>query len=245
MVTAEEIFANRGGEERGPRKACAHRTRPIQESLAEFEKMKNGEYQPGQAILRMKQDLESGNTMMWDLVAYRVLLTPHHRTHDKWKIYPTYDFTHCLCDSFENITYVLLPFFQLLKFFNFIISGTRYVQRSSSPPASRMSGSVMRSRSTNPVSLSMVASTSPGRSCQNEKSSPWSRRVMFVIGMIHVCIPLLPSDAVVYHLVQFSLSSAASVFPQHHQISKQSALSRQSDSTWRVPFRASSWSCAR
>ena len=52
----------------------------------------------------MKQDLESGNTMMWDLVAYRVLNASHHRTHDKWKIYPTYDFTHCLCDSFENIS---------------------------------------------------------------------------------------------------------------------------------------------
>ncbi|KAI0774072.1 glutaminyl-tRNA synthetase [Fomes fomentarius] len=105
--TAEEIFANRGGEERGPRKACAHRTRPFSESLEEFEKMKTGVYKPGQAILRMKQDLESGNTMMWDLVAYRVLNSPHHRTHDKWKVYPTYDFTHCLCDSFENITHSL------------------------------------------------------------------------------------------------------------------------------------------
>ena len=102
----EEIFANRGGEERGPRKACAYRNRPVSESLAEFEKMKTGHYKPGEAILRMKQDLESGNTMMWDLVAYRVLNASHHRTHDKWKIYPTYDFTHCLCDSFENISYV-------------------------------------------------------------------------------------------------------------------------------------------
>ncbi|KAI0772040.1 glutaminyl-tRNA synthetase [Trametes elegans] len=105
--TAEEIFANRGGEERGPRKACVHRTRPVEESLAEFEKMRNGTYLPGQAILRMKQDLESGNTMMWDLVAYRVLNSPHHRTGTKWRIYPTYDFTHCLCDSFENITHSL------------------------------------------------------------------------------------------------------------------------------------------
>ena len=104
----EEIFANRGGEERGPRKACAHRNRPVSESLAEFEKMKTGHYKPSEAILRMKQDLESGNTMMWDLVAYRVLNASHHRTHDKWKIYPTYDFTHCLCDSFESITYVPL-----------------------------------------------------------------------------------------------------------------------------------------
>ncbi|KAI0082442.1 glutamine-tRNA ligase [Panus rudis PR-1116 ss-1] len=105
--TAEEIHANRGGEERGPRKACVHRNRPISESLAEFQKMHDGHYKPGEAILRMKQDLESGNTMMWDLVAYRVLDAPHHRTHDKWKIYPTYDFTHCLCDSFENITHSL------------------------------------------------------------------------------------------------------------------------------------------
>lgn len=105
--TGEEINANRGGEERGPRKACAHRTRPVDESLAEFIKMRDGGYKPGEAILRMKQDLESGNTMMWDLVAYRVLNAPHHRTHDKWKIYPTYDFTHCLCDSFENISHSL------------------------------------------------------------------------------------------------------------------------------------------
>ncbi|GBE80034.1 Probable glutamine--tRNA [Sparassis crispa] len=105
--SGDEIYENRGGDERGPRKACAHRTRPVSHSLGEFRRMKHGIYQPGEAILRMKQDLESGNTMMWDLVAYRVLNAPHHRTHDKWKIYPTYDFTHCLCDSFENISHSL------------------------------------------------------------------------------------------------------------------------------------------
>jgi glutaminyl-tRNA synthetase len=73
----------------------------------EFDKMKNGGYQPGQAILRMKQDLTDGNPYMWDLVAYRVLLAPHHRTGSKWRIYPTYDFTHCLVDSFENISHSL------------------------------------------------------------------------------------------------------------------------------------------
>lgn len=70
--------------------------------------MKNGTYKPGQAILRMKQDLADGNPYMWDLIAYRVLEAAHHRTGDKWKIYPTYDFTHCLVDSFENISYVIL-----------------------------------------------------------------------------------------------------------------------------------------
>ena len=102
--TAEEIHANRGGEKSLIRNACSHRTRPIADSLADFEKMKEGQFPPGQAVLRMKQDLESGNPQMWDIIAYRVLLSPHHRTGDRWKVYPTYDFTHCLVDSFENIS---------------------------------------------------------------------------------------------------------------------------------------------
>lgn len=105
--TGEEIFAHRGGAEKGPRSACVHRNRPIEESLAEFEKMKTGGYKTGEAILRMKMDLENGNPQFWDLVAYRILYTPHHRTKDEWIIYPTYDFTHCLVDSFENISHSL------------------------------------------------------------------------------------------------------------------------------------------
>ena len=66
--------------------------------------MKDGKYKPKEAALRMKQDLNDPNPQMWDLTAYRVLDKPHHRTHDQWRIYPTYDFTHCLCDSFENIS---------------------------------------------------------------------------------------------------------------------------------------------
>ncbi|KAG6833926.1 hypothetical protein H0H87_007937 [Tephrocybe sp. NHM501043] len=104
--TQEEIKADRG-EKRGQPRPCIHRNRPISESLIEFEGMKNGKYRPKEANLRMKQDLEDGNPQMWDLTAYRVLDTPHHRTHDKWKIYPTYDFTHCLVDSFENISHSL------------------------------------------------------------------------------------------------------------------------------------------
>lgn len=104
--TQEEIKTDRG-EKRGQPRPCIHRDRPISESLTEFEGMKNGKYRPKEANLRMKQDLEDGNPQMWDLTAYRVLDTPHHRTHDKWKIYPTYDFTHCLVDSFENISHSL------------------------------------------------------------------------------------------------------------------------------------------
>ncbi|KAJ6490419.1 glutamine-tRNA ligase [Mycena vitilis] len=105
--TQEEIKAARGEKSGALPRACVHRTRPISESLAEFQKMKDGFYRPKEANLRMKQDLEDGNPQMWDLTAYRVLETPHQRTHDKWKIYPTYDYTHCLVDSFENISHSL------------------------------------------------------------------------------------------------------------------------------------------
>ncbi|KAL9712895.1 Glutaminyl-tRNA synthetase [Leucoagaricus gongylophorus] len=104
--TQEEIKADRGEKKAKPR-PCIHRDRSIEESVTEFENMKNGKYKPKDAALRMKQDLEDGNPQMWDLTAYRVLETPHHRTHDKWKIYPTYDFTHCLVDSMENISHSL------------------------------------------------------------------------------------------------------------------------------------------
>ncbi|KAJ6257052.1 hypothetical protein Dda_7936 [Drechslerella dactyloides] len=107
--TAEDIQKQRGGKEgeAGPRYGCAHRDRPIEESLAEFRNMRDGKYKPKEALLRMKQDMTSGNPQMWDLTAYRVLDADHHRTGAEWKIYPTYDFTHCLCDSFENITHSL------------------------------------------------------------------------------------------------------------------------------------------
>lgn len=80
------------------------RDRPIEESLQLFEDMKNGKIDEGVATLRMKVTLEEGKL---DPVAYRVKFIPHHRTGDKWCIYPTYDYTHCLCDSIENITHSL------------------------------------------------------------------------------------------------------------------------------------------
>jgi glutaminyl-tRNA synthetase len=100
-----EIKADRGEKRNKPR-PCVHRDRPIEESLTEFENMKNGKYKPKEANLRMKQDLGDGNPQMWDLTAYRILESPHHRTKDKWRIYPTYDFTHCLVDSLESISWV-------------------------------------------------------------------------------------------------------------------------------------------
>ncbi|KAI8772081.1 glutamine--tRNA ligase [Biomphalaria glabrata] len=80
------------------------RDRPIQESLQLFEDMKKGKIGEGEATLRMKTTLEEGKK---DPVAYRIKFTPHHRTGNTWCIYPTYDFTHCLCDSIENISHSL------------------------------------------------------------------------------------------------------------------------------------------
>ncbi|QPG76822.1 hypothetical protein FOA43_004216 [Brettanomyces nanus] len=109
--TPEQVKQQRGikedGTPGGKRVPSPWRNRPAEESLKEFRKMRDGLYQPEEATLRMKQDLDSPSPQMWDLVAYRVLNKPHFRTGDKWKIYPTYDFTHCLVDSFENITHSL------------------------------------------------------------------------------------------------------------------------------------------
>jgi glutaminyl-tRNA synthetase len=80
------------------------RDRPVSESLQLFEDMKKGKINEGEATLRMKVTLEEGKQ---DPVAYRIKFLAHHRTGNKWCIYPTYDFTHCLCDSIENITHSL------------------------------------------------------------------------------------------------------------------------------------------
>lgn len=109
--TAEEVKAQRGvkpdGTPGGERFPSPWRDRSVEDNLKEFRKMRDGFYKPGEATLRMKQDIKSASPQMWDLVAYRVLNASHPRTGDKWKIYPTYDFTHCLVDSFENITHSL------------------------------------------------------------------------------------------------------------------------------------------
>uniref|UniRef100_A0A3B4DGN9 Glutamine--tRNA ligase n=1 Tax=Pygocentrus nattereri TaxID=42514 RepID=A0A3B4DGN9_PYGNA len=80
------------------------RDRPVEESLVLFERMKKGMCAEGEATLRMKLVMEDGKL---DPVAYRIKYTPHHRTGDTWCMYPTYDYTHCLCDSIEHITHSL------------------------------------------------------------------------------------------------------------------------------------------
>eukprot|EP01103_Thecamoeba_quadrilineata_P019927 TRINITY_DN8303_c0_g1_i1.p1 TRINITY_DN8303_c0_g1~~TRINITY_DN8303_c0_g1_i1.p1 ORF type:complete len:833 (-),score=227.45 TRINITY_DN8303_c0_g1_i1:32-2500(-) len=81
------------------------RDRPIEESVKLFEDMRKGKFREGEAVLRMKQDITSNNPCMWDHVAYRIKYTPHPHVGDAWCIYPSYDYTHCICDSLENITH--------------------------------------------------------------------------------------------------------------------------------------------
>ena len=82
-----------------------YRNRSIEENLALFQSMKNGEIDEGQRVLRAKIDMASGNINMRDPVLYRVLKTPHHRTGDKWVVYPMYDFAHGQSDSVEGVTH--------------------------------------------------------------------------------------------------------------------------------------------
>ncbi len=83
------------------------RDRPIEESLELFERMKNGEFEDGKMTLRAKIDLASGNFNMRDPVIYRINRIRHHRTGDKWCIYPMYDFAHPIEDALEGITHSL------------------------------------------------------------------------------------------------------------------------------------------
>uniref|UniRef100_A0A1I8F4I2 glutamine--tRNA ligase n=1 Tax=Macrostomum lignano TaxID=282301 RepID=A0A1I8F4I2_9PLAT len=80
------------------------RDRPAEESLQLFRAMRAGMYAEGEACLRMRLTMEDSKQ---DPVAYRIKYARHHRTGSKWCIYPTYDYTHCLCDSIENITHSL------------------------------------------------------------------------------------------------------------------------------------------
>ncbi|KAI0202609.1 glutaminyl-tRNA synthetase [Astrocystis sublimbata] len=109
--TDVDIKKQRGGENGElPRYSCSHADQDAETNMSKFHDMRDGKYEPGAAVLRMKQDiLGSGNPQMWDLAAYRIPKnrTPHFRTLDKWTIYPTYDFAHCLCDSIEGVTHSL------------------------------------------------------------------------------------------------------------------------------------------
>jgi len=103
-LTAEEISINRGT----PTKAgieSPYRNRTIDENILLFQEMRAGKYKDGEKVLRAKIDMASPNMHMRDPVLYRIIHTDHHRTGNKWCIYPMYDFAHGQSDSIENITH--------------------------------------------------------------------------------------------------------------------------------------------
>ena len=93
-----------------PGKNSPYRDRSVEENLDLFERMKNGEFKEGEKVLRAKIDMSSPNMNMRDPAMYRIAYAHHHRTGDKWCIYPMYDFAHPLSDAIEGITYSLCSF---------------------------------------------------------------------------------------------------------------------------------------
>ena len=101
---AETISSQKGTPTRpGLESPC--RSRTVEENRSLFMRMKAGEFNEGQCVLRAKIDMASPNMHMRDPIIYRIMKTPHHRTGDKWCIYPMYDFAHGQCDYWEGITH--------------------------------------------------------------------------------------------------------------------------------------------
>jgi glutaminyl-tRNA synthetase len=103
-LSADEIREYRGTLTE-PGKESPYRNRSVEENLDLFERMRAGEFEDGSRVLRAKIDMASGNVNLRDPVMYRILHAAHHRTGDKWCIYPTYDWAHGQSDSIEGITH--------------------------------------------------------------------------------------------------------------------------------------------
>ncbi len=104
--SAEEMRKHRGTLT-APGVNSPYRDRPVEENLDLFERMKNGEFPDGARVLRAKIDMASPNVLMRDPTIYRILRAHHHRTGDKWCIYPMYDFQHPIQDAIEGVTHSL------------------------------------------------------------------------------------------------------------------------------------------
>ena len=111
LAYVDELSPDQMREYRGtltePGKNSPYRDRSVEENLALFERMKNGEFAEGTLSLRAKIDMASPFMVMRDPVLYRIKFASHHQTGNKWCIYPMYDFTHCISDAIERITHSL------------------------------------------------------------------------------------------------------------------------------------------
>ena len=102
--TSEEIAAQKGTPTQAGTES-PYRNRPIEENLDLFQRMNAGEFEEGAMVLRAKIDMASSNMHFRDPIMYRIIKHPHHRTGDKWKVYPMYDFAHGQSDYFEGVTH--------------------------------------------------------------------------------------------------------------------------------------------
>jgi len=103
-MTQEEIGASRGTITK-PGLESPFRNRSVEENIELFQRMRQGNFADGEKVLRAKIDMASPNMLMRDPILYRILHAEHHRTGNKWCIYPMYDFAHGQCDSIEGITH--------------------------------------------------------------------------------------------------------------------------------------------
>lgn len=102
--SSEEIASQKGSPTQ-PGVESPYRNRPVEENLALFEKMNSGEVEEGTMVLRAKIDMANPNMHFRDPIIYRVINKEHHRTGNKWKVYPMYDFAHGQSDYFEGVTH--------------------------------------------------------------------------------------------------------------------------------------------
>ena len=105
-LSAEEMRQYRGTLTE-PGKNSPYRDRSVEENLDLCERMRKGEFEPGEKTLRAKIDMASGNLNMRDPIIYRIMKVPHDRCGDKWCIYPMYDFNHPISDTVEGVTHSL------------------------------------------------------------------------------------------------------------------------------------------
>lgn len=103
-LSAEEIAATKGTPTE-PGKESPHRNRSVEENVALFTAMRNGQFKEGEKVLRAKVDMASPNMQLRDPLMYRIKHVEHHRTGNTWCIYPMYDFAHGQCDAIEQITH--------------------------------------------------------------------------------------------------------------------------------------------
>ncbi len=130
-LSAEEIRQYRGTLTE-PGKESPFRNRSVEENLDLFKRMTDGEFETGSKVLRAKIDMASGNINMRDPVIYRVLHAHHHRTGDKWCVYPMYDFAHPISDTAEGVTHSLcsLEFEDHRPLYDWVLKACDYPQPS-------------------------------------------------------------------------------------------------------------------